>query len=84
MAEGGESFFRRVIKRLEGKSTFDSAPNPEPGTTTPTAQRLDEASRTFGFRGNGSPRMTPPTEQGLARAQEATPPTPPTEPTQGK
>lgn len=71
----------------------------EPSTSTPNAtepphhpalgaaSRLDEASRVAGFRGDGSPRMAPPTAEGLARTQEAapsTPTTPPAGPTTGK
>ena len=73
--------------KLARQGTSESqvvTPTIEPGTTTPTAQRFDETSRTFAYRGDGSPRTTAPTAEGLARAQEATPPAPPTGQTQGK
>lgn len=53
-------------------------------TGVDTQKRIDHLSTISGYRGDGSPRMTPPTAEGLAQAQEAAPPTPPTGSNQGK
>ena len=82
MAEG-EGLISRVLHKFGGKS---SSPDQTPAPQDPTLGRanvLDEASRTFGANYTGAPRMTPPTAEGLVRAQDAVASTQPTPPTPG-
>lgn len=92
MAEG-EGLVRRVLHRFGGKPSLDSAP--ALGTTTPDqatpqdptlgrANVLDQAARSMDVpQGMGGIRTTPPTAEGLARAQDAVASTQPTPPTPG-
>ncbi len=91
----GEGFISRVLHKLGGRPSQDSAPTlegtPAPDQSAPQdpalgrANILDQANRSIGLRPNmgGAMGSTPPTAEGLARAQEAVASTQPTPPTPG-
>ena len=94
MAEG-EGLLSRVLHRFGGKPSLDASPTPLSGTSPdqtitpqdPTLGRanvLDQAARSMDIpQGMGGIRTTPPTAEGLARAQNAVASTQPTPPTPG-
>ncbi len=86
MAEG-EGFISRVLHKFGGKTSIDQQAPQDPSLGK--ANVLDQAARSMDIpQGMGGVKTTPPTAEGLARAQDAiaaTQPTPPTPgtPTQG-
>ncbi len=83
MAEG-EGLISRVLHRFGGKPTSLDQQAPAQDPTLGRANVLDQAARSMDVpQGIGGIRTTPPTAEGLARAQDAVASTQPTPPAPG-